>query len=513
MIDLSAPALTPDERALLAERRLAGVCLFGRNVVDRFQLADYVAELRDVGGPDLLVGIDQEGGGVLRLTDVPTPPAAMALGAADDEALTEAVAAATARGLRAVGVNIDFAPVADVNVNPANPVIGDRAFGAEPAHVARHVASFVLGLQSERVAATLKHFPGHGDTDTDSHLALPRLHRDLETLEAVDLVPFRAGIEAGAAAVMSAHIVLPAVDPDLPSTLSRAVLHGLLRERLGFDGLVVTDALDMHAIKDRWTAGEAAVLALAAGADLPLTLGTVADHRATLAAIDGAYADGRLSGAERAKSQARLQAVLERFPADARPNAASAWRDGDEALLDDAARRGIVALGSPPRLQPGGEVVLVAAGTVRASAASQVMARPADALASALEQRGMRVRRVGLGDAGDQDAAGGGPLRRDLGPIATTSATAAIVFASTSRTPIGDAEVAVAWRAHQAAERSRVPYVHVALWNPYSAARLPGPALLAFGFGARSAAAAADALMGARTLGKAPAAITPAESA
>src|SRR5690606_9114068 len=247
----------------------------------------------------------------------------------------------------------------------------------------------------------------------------------------------------------------------------------------------------------------------------------------SLAAMDGACADGRLTGAERAKGQARLQAVLERFPADARPNAASAWRDGDEALLDDAARRGIVALGSLPRLQPGGEVVLVAAETVRASAASQVTTRPVDALARALEQRGMRVRRVGLGDAGDRDASGqdaadqaaaaqaaaaGGTPHRDLGPIATTSTTAAIVFASTSRTPIGDAEVAVAWRAQQAAERSGVPFVHVALWNPYSAARLPGPALLAFGFGARSAAAAVDALMGARVLGKAPAAITPATS-
>jgi beta-N-acetylhexosaminidase len=512
MIDLSAPALTPDERGLLAERRIAGVCLFGRNVVDRFQLADYVAELRDVGGPDLVVGIDQEGGGVLRLTDVPTPPAAMALGAADDASLTEAVAAATARGLRAVGVNMDFAPVADVNVNPANPVIADRAFGAEPTQVARHVAAFVRGLQSEGVAATLKHFPGHGDTDTDSHLALPRLHRNLETLDAVDLVPFRAGIEAGAAVVMSAHIVLPALDPEMPGTLSRAVLHGLLRERLGFDGLVVTDALDMRAIEDRWSAAEAAVLALAAGADLPLAIGTVAEHRATLAAIEAAYADGRLADAERAASQARLRAFLGRFPADARPNAANAWRDGDEALLDDAARRGIVALGSLPRLEPGGEVVLVAAETVRASAASQVTTRPVDALSRALEQRGLRVRRVGLGDSGDQDAAGGTPSR-DLGPIATTPATSAIVFASTSRTPIGDAEVAVAWRAHQAAERSGVPFVHVAMWNPYSAARLPGPALLAFGFGARSAAAAADALMGAPTLGKAPAPITPATSA
>src|SRR5690606_14850464 len=132
MIDLSGPEVTPDERALLAERRVAGVCLFGRNVRDRFQVADYVAALRDLAGEDLVVAIDQEGGGVVRLCDVPVPPAAMALGAADDPGLTRAVASAAARGLRAVGVNLDFAPVADVNSNPAHPVLDDRSCGADP---------------------------------------------------------------------------------------------------------------------------------------------------------------------------------------------------------------------------------------------------------------------------------------------------------------------------------------------------------------------------------------------
>lgn len=545
MIDLSAPALTADERALLAERRLAGVCLFGRNIVDRFQLADYVAELRDVAGPDLIVAIDQEGGGVLRLTDVPTPPAAMALGAADDEALTEAVAAATARGLRAVGVNMNFAPVADVNANPANPVIADRAFGSEPQHVARHVAAFVRGLQRERVGATVKHFPGHGDTDTDSHLALPTIGRGVQQLESVDLVPFRAGIAAGTAAVMSAHIVLPALDPDLPGTLSRAVLHGLLRERLGFKGLVVTDALNMHAIADRWSAGEASVLALAAGADLPLTIGTVAEHRITMAAIEAAYADGRLSGAERAATAARYRAFVEAYRADAHPDAASAWRDGDEALLTTAAKRGLVALGRLPRLRPGDEVVLVAAETVRASAASQVTARPAEPLARALSERGIRVRRVRIGDAtgdiaaesvtasaaesGHESGTGSAtmagartvpeaapetaPESAPLFPPLLPPAPAAIIVVSTSRGPIGDEEVAIAWGSFEAAKRAGAAFVHVAAWNPYSATRLPGPALLTFGFGERSASAATDVLLGAQARGMAPAPIAPAASA
>ncbi len=480
MIDLSAPSLTAEERALLAERRVAGVCLFGRNVTDRFQLADYVAEVRAVGGKDMIVAIDQEGGGVVRLSDVPTPPAAMALGAADDATLTEDVAAATARGLRAVGVNLDFAPVADINANPANPVIADRAFGARPEQVAGHVAAFVRGLQRERVGATLKHFPGHGDTDTDSHLALPRIGRDLATLDEVDLTPFRAGIEAGAAAVMSAHIVVPALDPELPGTLSRTVMTGLLRERLGFDGVVITDALDMHAIRDRWNAGEASVMALAAGADLPLTLGTVDQHRATLAAIEAAYAEGRLDAAERTASAARLQAFHERFSAAAWPDPTSAWRDGDEALLAAAARRGLVALGDVPRLRRGDEVVVVAADTVRASAASQVTVRPVEPLERALAERGVRMRRVAL-----EGAAALAPGRAAL-----------VVFASTSRTRIRDDEAAAGWSAFQAARRAGVPFLHLALWNPYSAERLPGPALLAFGFAARCAAAVADALLG-----------------
>src|SRR5690606_11898024 len=254
MIDLSGPAVTPEERDLLAEGRVAGVCLFGRNVRDRYQVADYVAELRALAGDDLVVAIDQEGGGVVRLFDVPVPPAAMALGAADDPELTRAVARAAARGLRAVGVNLDFAPVADVNSSPANPVIADRSFGADPELVSRHVAAFVTGLQEEDVGATLKHFPGHGDTDVDSHLALPTVARPLAALRRVELPPFVAGIAAGAAAVMSAHIVVSGLDPSLPCTLSRAALRGLLREELGFDGVIVTDALDMRAISERWPA-------------------------------------------------------------------------------------------------------------------------------------------------------------------------------------------------------------------------------------------------------------------
>ena len=186
MMDLAGPRLSPDERALLREYRVAGVCLFSRNVENVHQAAELCAELRALQGEDLLVAADQEGGGVLRALDVPHSPGTMLLGAADDPDLTRRAAAATARGLRAMGVNLNFAPVADVNNNPQNPVIGDRAFGSAPEHVARHVVAFVQGLQQEGVAATVKHFPGHGDTATDSHLALPSLAVSRERLEALD---------------------------------------------------------------------------------------------------------------------------------------------------------------------------------------------------------------------------------------------------------------------------------------------------------------------------------------
>ncbi|HEX7000303.1 MAG TPA: beta-N-acetylhexosaminidase, partial [Trueperaceae bacterium] len=399
MIDLSSTSLTPDERELLREGRVSGVCLFGRNVTDRGQVADYVAQLRSLAGEDLVVAIDQEGGGVVRLFDVPVPPAAMALGFADDPDLTREVAMAAARGMRAVGVNLDFAPVADVNSNPLNPVIADRSFGSDPESVARHVAAFVRGLQAEGVGATIKHFPGHGDTDVDSHLDLPTVDGPLEELRRVELPPFAAGVRAGVAAVMSAHIVLPAIDAQRPATLSSAALNGLLRGELGFDGVIATDALDMRAISDRWPAPVAAVMSLQAGADLPLVIGAVASHRATLDAIEQAAEEGvvDLAGPRR-----RLAELSRRFPGHA-PDPDAAWREGDEELLAEAARRGLAQRGELPRLKPGETVLLLARNEVRASAAAQVTVRPAAPLKRFLEEAGVHVRHVDVETASPEE--------------------------------------------------------------------------------------------------------------
>ena len=219
-----------------------------------------------------------------------------ALGAADDLALTRDTGRAIGAEMAAVGINLDFGPVADVNSNPDNPVIGTRSFGTEPAPAAAHVAAWVTGLQEAGVAACAKHFPGHGDTAQDSHLELPTVEADLETLFARELVPFAAAVEVGIASVMTSHIVVPALDAELPGTLSAPVL-GLLRDRLGYDGVIVSDALDMAGASAGRGIPEAAVLSLAAGADL-LCIGPekpAALVRETQDAIVAAVHDGRLS--------------------------------------------------------------------------------------------------------------------------------------------------------------------------------------------------------------------------
>lgn len=252
----------PDWLARAADRGLAGVCVFAPNI------GPAVAELADRG---LLVASDEEGGSVTRLEHATGSrwPSAAALGKLDDVAATEAVGAGIGAQSRAAGVGLVLAPVADVNAEPDNPVIGVRAFGAEPALVARHTAAFVRGVQGAGAAACAKHWPGHGSTTVDSHVGLPTVADDLATLRARDLPPFVAAVEAGVAAVLTAHVRFPALDGP-PATMSRAVL-GLLRRELGFTGVIVSDALDMHAIARGRGRGPGGVAALAAGVDLLCT--------------------------------------------------------------------------------------------------------------------------------------------------------------------------------------------------------------------------------------------------
>ncbi|ALV33642.1 glycoside hydrolase family 3 protein [Streptomyces sp. CdTB01] len=292
---------------------LASVGLFGRNITSAEQLSALTAQLR-AERDDVLVAIDEEGGDVTRL-EVRTGssfPGNNALGAVDDVDLTREVAAELGRRLAACGVNLNWAPSADVNSNPANPVIGVRSFGAEPALVARHTAAYVTGLQSAGVAACTKHFPGHGDTAVDSHHALPRIDVPADVLSARELAPFHAAITAGTRAVMSAHILVPALDPDRPATLSHRILTGLLRRELGYDGLIVTDGMEMRAIAGTYGIERGSVLAIAAGADAICVGGGLADDetvRRLRDALVAAVRSGELPEARLAEAADRVRSL------------------------------------------------------------------------------------------------------------------------------------------------------------------------------------------------------------
>ena len=281
---------------------LGGVCYFGHNLESPEQTVRMSAAIHAAGRA--LIAVDEEGGAVSRLHVREGSPhvGAAALGAADDPELTRAVARDIARDVKAAGVDLALAPVLDVNSDPANPIIGVRSFGAGPDLVARHATQFVAAFQDEGVAACAKHFPGHGDTTVDSHVGLPVVDVDLPTLRARDLPPFAAAVDAGVQAVMTSHIVFPALD-DRMATVSPAVL-GLLRDDLRFDGVIVSDAVDMRAVTETLGLAGGAVAALAAGVDL-VCLGNPgpgagasgtdeADFRAAAEAITAAVADGRL---------------------------------------------------------------------------------------------------------------------------------------------------------------------------------------------------------------------------
>jgi beta-N-acetylhexosaminidase len=283
-------ALPADLAALIAAGRVGGVVLFARNVGSPEQLRSLVSELHERAPADapLTVAIDQEGGRVQRLRAPWTEwPPMRRLGERGSPADTEALARALGRELADLRVDLDFAPVADVDTNPDNPVIGDRSFSRDPEEVARHALAFTRGLQGEGVAACAKHFPGHGDTSVDSHLDLPRIEHGLERLERVELAPFRALAAAGVASMMTAHVLVPRLDANLPATLSSRAL-ALLREEIGYRGLVFSDDLEMRAVADRFAPGELAHGALGAGVDALLVCRRADLRDQVLAALESA---------------------------------------------------------------------------------------------------------------------------------------------------------------------------------------------------------------------------------
>jgi beta-N-acetylhexosaminidase len=355
------PGFTGTELPGWLERRLrdglGAVCLFGPNIVSAGQVQELTAAIR-AANPLAVIAVDEEGGDVTRLhyaTGSPYPGNAI-LGRIDDLEYTEQVGRQVGWELRNAGCTITFAPDADVNSNPDNPVIGVRSFGADPVRVGEHAAAWVRGVQSTGVAACPKHFPGHGDTAQDSHLALPVVDVSVGSLRERELAPFRAAIAAGARAVMTSHILLPQIDPDHPATLSQAVLGGLLRTELGFDGVIVSDALDMTGASGVLGIPAAAAAALAAGCDL-LCIGTdnTGDQLDEIeAAMLGAVTAGMLGRDRVTDAAGRVRALAEelrtRAAAVSMPDGA-AWLGFDTGpvvasfAVNDTARRWLATTG------------------------------------------------------------------------------------------------------------------------------------------------------------------------
>src|SRR5512141_954900 len=282
-------SLPPHLSRWLAGGRVGGVVLFARNIESPAQVLGLCREIRSAAGrgnPLPLIAVDQEGGRVARLKDPPFtrfPPArACSLFCCRNESVAEAVGAATAAELRAVGIDMNFAPVLDVGSNPRNPVIGDRAFSEDPQTAAALGIAFAKGSLSRGILPVGKHFPGHGDTSADSHVELPVVRAGRRTLLRRELLPFRRAASEGIPALMTAHVMYPALDSALPATLSRKILHDLLRKRLRFRGAVISDALEMKAIANRYGIGEAALLAVTAGCDVVLVCRGEEDQAETI---------------------------------------------------------------------------------------------------------------------------------------------------------------------------------------------------------------------------------------
>lgn len=306
-------ALTDDLKGLLA-RGVGGVIYFARNVGSAAEVLELNRDIKATAARPLLLAIDQEGGQVARLRDGFTEiPPMRAVGATGSAAMARDLGRLLGRELRAVGFDMNFAPVLDIDTNPDNPIIAARSFGRTPELVTELGLALAAGLQEVGVAACGKHFPGHGDTSQDSHLELPSLPHALERLERVELAPFAAAAKAGIASFMTAHVIFKAVDPKYPATMSRAVLTGILREKLGYDGMVVTDDVEMKAIADNYGVEEAVLLGLNAGVDHFLCCHTAALAHQAIDAIVRAVESGKLERRVLDDATRRFEAVRARY--------------------------------------------------------------------------------------------------------------------------------------------------------------------------------------------------------
>jgi beta-N-acetylhexosaminidase len=306
-------AVTDDLKGLLG-CGVGGVIFFARNVGSAAEVLELTRDIKRVADRPLMLSIDQEGGQVARLRQGFTEvPPMRAVGATGNAALSRDLGRVLGRELRAVGFDMNFAPVLDIDTNPDNPIIASRSFGRSPELVTELGLALAAGLQEVGVAACGKHFPGHGDTSQDSHLELPTLPHSLERLERVELAPFAAAAKAGIASFMTAHVIFQAVDAKYPATMSRAVLTGILRQKLGYQGMVVTDDVEMKAIADNYGVEEAVLLGLNAGVDHFLCCHTASLAHQAIESVVRAVESGKLSRERLEEATRRFAEVRSRY--------------------------------------------------------------------------------------------------------------------------------------------------------------------------------------------------------
>ncbi|WP_137937906.1 beta-N-acetylhexosaminidase [Chitinivorax sp. B] len=481
MCDIADTVLTPATADFLRRNHIRAICLFARNIENMKQIRRLCADLRDVMGPNALIAVDQEGGAVLRALFVPQAPSAMGLGAADDLKLAQDVGAAIGRGLKAMGINVNLGPVLDLNNNPHNPVIGERSFGAEPNRATALARAWMTGSHASGVACCIKHFPGHGDTHVDSHLALPTVDKPLSEIEALELKPFHALRDAPM--LMSAHIIYPALDADWPATLSSRILTDLLRKQWGYKGVVITDGLNMKAIDDRYGQARAAARSLVAGADLALVLGHPADIESAVREIQAVLDKGELPAEQALTSVARVNVLAGHYPI-LLPDYSSAQEMHDRSIMTQAWMRGLSAIGNPSIPAVGSRIRLIAQDDVPCDGISEpgISARTlADCLRTIYD--------VDLQTFVSPDQFDWADLPAD---------DRFTILASTTRKRYGPSEQA----------RFR-PDLHLALWNPFVVMDIAAPALVTFGFREPGLHALLEALRGGfKPIGKPPVALT-----
>lgn len=478
---------------MIVDRRIGGVILFSRNVKDARQIkalcSDLQAVRKRVSALPLIIAVDQEGGGVNRIADGATHfPSPMAVAASGDPALAEGIGYAMGCQLMRLGINMNFAPVLDVNAGRRNPVIGTRSFGDDPGRVAAFGAAMIVGMERAGVASVAKHFPGLGSAGRDPHTEALVITKSAEELDRGDIVPFARAVEAGVSGIMIGHAKYPAVSEE-PASLSEAVIRGLLRKRLHFDGLAVTDDLEMGAVGADGSVGSAAARALAVGADLLLVCHSRDAQLSAMAEVAEAIESGRIPADIVEDGGARIRAFKEKLLARIASAQAEAPEDG-ERLAREAAERAITCVSDTEKILPlrlgAGEKLLVVSPALGPLTAAEEGAAAGNGLADFIRA---------LHPMTEAESFEIVPSRDDFKRVAKAIEGARAVVMGTCNAHLYGGQVRLA-RGVAAAGR---PAVFVALRNPYDVELYPPRAarLAAYGSDDRTLAAVARAIFGA----------------